>query len=104
MDLHRPEVIVANILERNRHDLRHSIDSNVPKELQPKARCKVVVLIDAAAFLVNRTRPKRVVEMLRGPGSRMQRPGDELPEWVEILEHGSVRIIIMRRGVMHVRG
>ena len=34
----------------------------------------------------------------------MERTGDEFPERLEILEHGRVRIVIVRGGVMHVGG
>src|SRR5262249_22196383 len=34
----------------------------------------------------------------------MQRPGNELPEWLEILKRGPVRIVIVRRGVVQVGG
>ena len=40
----------------------------------------------------------------RRPGAGMQRAGDELPERLEILKDGAVRIVMMRGGVMHVGG
>src|ERR1700709_1225205 len=69
IDLHRPEIVVADILERNRHDFRHRIDRHVSKELQSVAGREVVILIGATALLVNGLRTEGIVEFLWRPGS-----------------------------------
>src|SRR5262249_6957928 len=74
------------------------------EELQAEAGREGLALLLAAAFLVDRTRPERVVELLRRPGAGMQRAGNELPERLEILEHGAVGIVVVRRRVVHVGG
>ena len=48
--------------------------------------------------------PERVVEFVRPERSGMQRPGDEFPERLELLKLRLVGIVVMRGGVMHVRG
>src|SRR5206468_4515026 len=63
---------------------------------------EVLALLLAAALLVDRARPEGVVELLRRPSAGMQRAGNELPERLEVLEHRPVRIIVIRRRVMHV--
>ena len=65
---------------------------------------EVVGLALAAAHLEHRARTEGVVEPARRPGAGMDRAGDEFPERVEILEHRAVRIVVVRRGVVHVGG
>ena len=43
------------------------------------------------------------VEFIRTKTARVQRPAHKLPEGLEVLEAGAVRMVVMGRGVMHVR-
>ena len=37
LDLGRPEIVIANVLERDGHDLARSVDRHMAEELQPEA-------------------------------------------------------------------
>src|SRR5262249_53868549 len=61
-------------------------------------------LLGTAPFLENRRGTEGVVERSRPPGAGVDGTRNEFPERVEILEYGTVWIVIMRARVMHVRG
>src|SRR5262249_23793435 len=101
LDLGRPEIVVADVLERDGHDLARSVDRHMAEELQPEAGRQVVALCAAAPLLEDRARTEGVVERLRSPGAGMEGAGNEFPERLEVLEHGRVGIVMMRGGVVH---
>src|SRR5262245_24785854 len=74
------------------------------EKLQSEAGSEVVALLFAAPILIDGLRAECVVELSRLPGTRVQRTGDKFPEWLEILKHRAIGVIVMRGGVMHVRG
>src|SRR5262245_29416130 len=80
LDPHRPQIAVVHVLQRHRHYLGRAVDFNVAEELEPEAWRKILALLCAASVLVHHLRPERVVDLARPPGSRVQRPRDELPE------------------------
>src|SRR5262249_38688787 len=103
-DPRRPEVLVLDVLESDRHHLACAVDLHLPEELQPEARRKIIGLFAAASFLEYRAWAKSVVERLRPPGAGMDRTGNEFPERLEVLEHRRVGIVIVSGGVVHIGG
>src|SRR5215475_2995648 len=103
-DIDRPEVAVVDVFQGHRHHARLAVDINTAEELQAGAGREVLALLRAAALLVNRGWPKRVVELSRSPAAGMKRARDELPERLEIRKDRAVRIVMMRRRIVHVRG
>src|SRR5262249_37896747 len=93
-----------DVFERHRERAGCAIDHGLAKELQSITRCKVVALHSACGLVKGDLRAERAFQRHRRPGPGMQRPGNELPEWLEILKRGPVRIVIMRGGVVQVGG
>src|SRR5262249_11385164 len=104
LDLRRPQVPIRDILKRDRHAFGRGIDRDVAEELQAETGSKVFALLGTTPFLENRSGTEGVVERSRPPGAGVDGTRNEFPERVEILEYGTVWIVIMRGRVMHVRG
>src|SRR5215475_9376076 len=68
----RPQVSVADVLQRHRHDLARAVDGDVAEELQAETGREIFALRAAAAVLIAGLRAERVVERPRAPGSGMQ--------------------------------
>src|SRR3979490_2076963 len=94
LDLGRPQSVIVDVLERDGHDLGGAIDRHMAEELQPEARRQVVALAVAASLLENRSWAEGVVELLRTPGAGVDRTRDEFPEWLEILKHGRIGVVV----------
>src|SRR5262249_36956809 len=99
-----PKGTILNILERYRHDLGRAVDGDMTEELHAFAGRQVLPLLFAGRLDVADLRTECVVEFVGTEGSGVQRSRHEFPEWVEVLKHRPVRIIVMRGGVMHVGG
>src|SRR3954451_15654625 len=76
LDPGRPEIVVIDVLQGDRHHLGHAVDGDMAKELQAKAGCEVLTLFLAAALVIDSAWSEGVVELLRRPGAGMQRAGD----------------------------
>src|SRR6516165_6450325 len=100
----RPQGIIVDIPERDRHYLARAVDGDMAEELQPEARRQILSLLLAGRLHIDELRSERGVERIGAEGAGVDRSGYELPEWIEVLEGGLVGIIIMRGGVMHVGG
>src|SRR5713226_10316026 len=94
LDIDRPEILVADILQRHRHDFRLAVDLDAAEELQSETRGEIFALLRAAAFLKHRLRTERIIQLAGTPCPRMKRTGDEFPERLELLKHRAVRIVM----------
>ena len=74
------------------------------EELQAFARRQVLALLLARRLHVDELRAEGLVERVGAEGAGMDRAGHEFPERLEILECRLVRIVVVRRGVVHVGG
>ena len=74
-----------------------------PKNCRPSTARDNRAARPAALLTDRRVGPNVLSSGRRRPGSRMQRPGNEFPERLEVLKHRAVRIVIVRRRVVHVR-
>ncbi len=75
------------------------VDVDLAEELVAAARRCVR---SRRRLLEHELRPERVVEEIRAEAAGVQRAGDEFPERIEVLELRAIRIVVMRRAVVHV--
>src|SRR6516162_2710122 len=100
----RPQRAILDVFECHSERAGRAVDHHLAKKLQSIRRCKVVALCGVRGLVKGDMRTERGVKRNLRPGPRMQRPGNEFPERLEILKHGPVRIVIMRGGVVQVGG
>ncbi len=98
-----PEFLVVAIHQPNRHLLALAVDIDNAEELQAGGRRQVLALLGRRRLDELQLGAEGHVEIVRAERAGMQRAGDEFPERVEVLELRLVRIVVMRRRVMHVR-
>src|SRR6201999_865377 len=98
----RPQRDVGAIAQGDGHAAGLALDLHMAEELHAVRR-RQVLLVEAGRLDELHLGAERVVEFVRTESAGVERPGDEFPEWLEILELRLVRIVVMRRGVVHVR-
>jgi hypothetical protein len=86
----------------HRHLSGGTIDLDVAEELHA-GRGRQVLLVEPRRLDELHFGPEGVVEFVRSKGAGVQRPGDELPERLEILELRLVGVVVMRGGIVHIR-
>ena len=74
------------------------------EELKPVARREIVTLCRARGLMEHDLRAEGPLQSHRRPSTRMNRTGHEFPKWFEILKYRTVRVVIMRCGVMQISG
>ena len=85
-----PQRLIADVFQRHGHDFRRAIDGDVAEKLQSEARRQIFSLSFAAALLIDGESGRTCCRAgLPTPGAAEDRAGHELPERLEILEHGS---------------
>ncbi|MNH39485.1 hypothetical protein D3C79_1006630 [compost metagenome] len=77
------------------------IDIHLAKKLKSGKRRDV---LRRRRLLEHHFRTKGLIQRVRPEAAGIQRPGDELPERLEILERRPIRVVMMGRAVMHIRG
>src|SRR6266581_1936879 len=96
--------MIVNVLESHRHDLRLSVNGNMPKKLQPLTRRQAGcnALPRWWSFLKYDFRSKRPIQGGWSQRPSVNWPRHEFPERVEILKCRSVWIEMVGSGVVHV--
>ena len=97
-----PELVAGNIPLRDRQFLSVTVDSHGPEELEAIRwwPVRLHVLRDAEE---SRFRSECIVEWRMPESARMEWAADEFPEWLKLLEHGLVRVVVNGGGMVNIR-
>lgn len=87
------------VAQRDRQLRRLPIDLHFPKKLKPGKRRGV---LRRRGLFKHHLRAEGFIQRVGPKAPRIQRPRDELPERLEILERCPIRVVVMRRAVMHI--
>src|SRR5688572_13487241 len=93
----------AGVAVGYRHRLRAPVDPYVPEVEIVVGRCGVETA-RRRCLLEHDLRPERRIECVGAEAAGMDRAGDELVEWQEIVERGLLWIVAMRGAIVHVGG
>src|SRR5262245_28455121 len=93
----------VQVLQRYHHVLAAVVDVGLPEELKARRR-RQVGLPRWGRLLKHHLRAERVVEHARPEGAGVERARHEFPERIEIAELRFLRVVEVRRAVVHVGG
>src|SRR5581483_6683171 len=105
LQIGRPQRGVGGVAQSHRHHAGIGLDRHMAEELIAGGGAEILV----GGTGIGRFRELHLgaeshVEIIGAERAGMDRAGDELPEWVEVLELRLVGIVVMRGGVVHVGG
>src|SRR5919197_962861 len=99
LDVDGIEALAVDVVQRDGQGLRLPVDPPEPEELQPVERRPVLLHARRDAEELG-LRPEAHVDLAGAERAGVDRPGDELPERVEVAEpRGALRRIAERGGV-----
>src|SRR6266446_4877761 len=101
LEVHAEYRLAGQVVQAHGQHLRLGVDPSHAEELQPVAgrAVRLQVRRDPAEAHLG---PERVVEGVRAEGARVQGAGHELPERVEFLEAGPLRLVVVGGRIVDV--
>ena len=91
----------GDILQADGHHRGAAIDVHLAEELQPGVR-REIRLARFRRSLEHHLRAEGIIQGIRAKRAGVERPGDELPERVELLILRRPRVVVMGRAIVDV--